>query len=90
MKPLSPADQLFLWLEKRQQPMHVGGLQLFSFPDDAPDDYVAQLADSLRNHSTVTPPFDPWTWNTTSASKPCPRRGGFANCWRLFRRSIPT
>ncbi|MDK9558491.1 wax ester/triacylglycerol synthase family O-acyltransferase [Marinobacter sp. M216] len=58
MKPLSPTDQLFLWLEKRQQPMHVGGLQLFSFPDDAPDDYVAQLAEQLRQHSQVTAPFD--------------------------------
>lgn len=58
MKPLSPADQLFLWLEKRQQPMHVGGLQLFSFPQDAPDDYVAQLAEALRHHTRVTPPFD--------------------------------
>ncbi|MBW0148258.1 WS/DGAT/MGAT family O-acyltransferase [Marinobacter arenosus] len=58
MKPLSPTDQLFLWLEKRQQPMHVGGLQLFSFPDDAPDDYVAQLADQLRQHTEVTAPFD--------------------------------
>lgn len=58
MKPLSPTDQLFLWLEKRQQPMHVGGLQLFSFPEDAPDDYVARLADQLREHTLVTPPFN--------------------------------
>ncbi|MFO8140590.1 MAG: wax ester/triacylglycerol synthase family O-acyltransferase [Marinobacter sp.] len=58
MKPLSPTDQLFLWLEKRQQPMHVGGLQLFSFPEGAPDDYVAQLADQLRKQHGVTEPFD--------------------------------
>lgn len=58
MKPLSPTDQLFLWLEKRQQPMHVGGLQLFSFPEGAPDDYVAQLAEELRQKLEVTPPFN--------------------------------
>ena len=58
MKALSPVDQVFLWLEKRQQPMHVGGLQLFSFPEDAPDDYVAQLANQLRDETIVTPPFD--------------------------------
>ena len=58
MKPLSPTDQLFLWLEKRQQPMHVGGLQIFSFPDDAPDDYVARLAEQLRNDTEVTAPFN--------------------------------
>lgn len=58
MKPLSPTDQLFLWLEKRQQPMHVGGLQIFSFPEDAPDDYVARLAEQLRKDTEVTAPFD--------------------------------
>ncbi|SHK09666.1 acyltransferase, WS/DGAT/MGAT [Marinobacter antarcticus] len=58
MKPLSPTDQLFLWLEKRQQPMHVGGLQIFSFPDDAPDDYVARLAEQLRKDTEVTAPFN--------------------------------
>ncbi len=58
MKRLSPLDQVFLWLEKRQQPMHVGGLQLFSFPEGAPDDYVAQLADQLRQQTSVTPPFE--------------------------------
>jgi len=58
LKSLSPVDQVFLWLEKRQQPMHVGGLQLFSFPEDAPEDYVAQLAEQLREETIVTPPFD--------------------------------
>lgn len=58
MKPLNPTDQLFLWLEKRQQPMHVGGLQIFSFPEDAPDDYVARLAEQLRENTGVTAPFD--------------------------------
>ena len=58
MTPLSPTDQLFLWLEKRQQSMHVGGLQLFSFPENAPDDYVARLAEQLRQQHQVTAPFN--------------------------------
>ena len=58
MIPLSPSDQLFLWLEKRQQPMHVGGLQLFSFPEGAPDDYVTRLAQQLRRHQQVSSPFN--------------------------------
>ncbi|MAL97900.1 WS/DGAT/MGAT family O-acyltransferase [Hydrocarboniclastica marina] len=58
MRPLSPVDQLFLWLEKRQQPMHVAGLQLFSFPEDAPDDYVGKLAESLRSYTEVAAPLD--------------------------------
>ncbi|MEQ6886524.1 wax ester/triacylglycerol synthase family O-acyltransferase [Salicola sp. Rm-C-2C1-2] len=58
MPPLSPVDQLFLWLEQRQQPMHVGGLQLFSFPEGAPDDYAVRLAQSLREYRQVSPPFN--------------------------------
>lgn len=58
MKALSPADQLFLILERRQQPMHVGGLQLFEFPDDAEESYVSELADMLRAYSKPTAPFN--------------------------------
>src|SRR5690554_125927 len=38
--------------------MHVGGLQIFSFPEDAPDDYVARLAEQLRKDTEVTAPFN--------------------------------
>ena len=58
MKPLSPADQMFLWLEKRQQPMHVGGLLLFSYPEGAGPKYVTELAASLREYQQPGPPFN--------------------------------
>ena len=58
MKPLTPVDQLFLFIERRQQPMHVAGLQLFSFPRDAGDDYVQQLAELMRSHAEPVAPFD--------------------------------
>ena len=58
MKPLSPADQLFLWLEKRQQPMHVAGLQLFSFPENASPKYVSELAQSMRDYCCPVAPFN--------------------------------
>ena len=59
MKPLSPLDQLFLLLEKRQQPMHVAGLQLFSFPEDARGPkYVSELAASVRDYCHPVPPFN--------------------------------
>ena len=32
MKMLSPNDQMFLGLERRNQPMHIGGLQLLTPP----------------------------------------------------------
>lgn len=58
MRPLGPVDQLFLWLEQRQQPMHVAGLQLFSFPEDAGPKYIRDLAESMREYNTPKPPFN--------------------------------
>jgi diacylglycerol O-acyltransferase / wax synthase len=58
MRALSPSDQLFLLLERRQQPMHVAGLQLFSFPEGASDDYVMELAEWLRSFKSPSRPFN--------------------------------
>ncbi|HVL01519.1 MAG TPA: wax ester/triacylglycerol synthase family O-acyltransferase [Dongiaceae bacterium] len=58
MTPLSPSDQLFLWLEKRQQPMHVGALVLFSYPEGAGPKYVTELAESLRVCQAPERPFN--------------------------------
>lgn len=52
MTPLGPVDQLFLMLEKRQQPMHVAGLQLFTFPEDAGPKYIRELAEQMRECCT--------------------------------------
>ncbi len=49
MRPLSPIDFIFLSLEKRQQPMHVGGLFLFKLPENAPADFVHQLVQDIRD-----------------------------------------
>ena len=58
MTPLSAADQMFLWAEKRQQPMHVGGLLLFSYPDNAGPKYVTELAEYLREYTQPQAPFN--------------------------------
>lgn len=49
---------MFLWLEKRHQPMHVGGLLLGRPPADAPPDFVPKLAEQMRAHRFAEPPFD--------------------------------
>lgn len=49
MKALSVTDQIFLHLETRTQPMHVGGLLLFSFPEGAGPKFTSELAESLRS-----------------------------------------
>jgi len=58
MKPLSLADQIFLWMEKRQQPMHVGGLHLLSFPEDAGPKYVSELAEYMYSFQQPIAPFN--------------------------------
>ncbi|MBI2395648.1 MAG: wax ester/triacylglycerol synthase family O-acyltransferase [Deltaproteobacteria bacterium] len=58
MKPLTPPDQLFLWLEKGHQPMHVGGLLLGRPPAGAPADFVQKAAENMRQWTKAEPPFD--------------------------------
>ncbi|WP_201587787.1 WS/DGAT/MGAT family O-acyltransferase [Psychrobacter jeotgali] len=59
MRLLTAVDQLFLLLESRKQPMHVGGLFLFELPADAQgedSDFVYQLVQQMQT-SKVPPSF---------------------------------
>lgn len=58
MKALGPVDQLFLLMERRQQPMHVAGLQLFAMPEDADDEYVRGVVEQMRNQFVPEAPFN--------------------------------
>ena len=59
MRPLHPIDFIFLSLEKRQQPMHVGGLFLFQIPDNAAASFIQDLVSDIRNSKSIPiPPFN--------------------------------
>lgn len=59
MRPLHPIDFIFLSLEKRQQPMHVGGLFLFQIPENAPAGFIQNLVADIRNSKSIPiPPFN--------------------------------
>src|SRR6476619_919657 len=58
MKAVEPSDQLFLFIERRQQPMHVGGLQLFSLPEGAGPRFVLDLVEQMRAFRHPSPPFN--------------------------------
>ena len=59
MRALHPLDFLFLSLEKRQQPMHVGGLFLFQIPKDAAKTFIQDLVADIRlSKSIPVPPFN--------------------------------
>lgn len=58
MRLVNPVDQIFLRLERRNQPMHVGGLQLFTLPAHAGESYIRDLVARIRSFTEVQPPFD--------------------------------
>lgn len=58
MKALSPLDQSFLMLERRNQPMHVGGLLLFTPPPGAAPEDIRELVEDMRTNEDVQPPFN--------------------------------
>lgn len=59
MRPLHPIDFIFLSLEKRQQPMHVGGLFLFQIPDNTPASFIQDLVSDIKASKSIPiPPFN--------------------------------
>lgn len=55
--PLDPTAAAFLLAENRQQPMHVGGLQLFRPPEDAGPDYVRDMFATSLTYDDIAPLF---------------------------------
>lgn len=58
MRLLTVVDQLFVQLESRTQPMHVGALFLFEPPEDAGDCFVTELMQQMQ--TSTTPPSFPF------------------------------
>ncbi|WP_028475856.1 wax ester/triacylglycerol synthase family O-acyltransferase [Nocardia sp. CNY236] len=57
MQFIAPFDAVFLLAESRDQPMHVGSLQLFEPPEHAGADFAAQIYDRLLHYTDVDPTF---------------------------------
>jgi diacylglycerol O-acyltransferase len=55
--PIDPASAAFLLTESRNQPMHVGGLQLFEKPAGAGRNYIREMFESMRDVEEVAPLF---------------------------------
>ena len=53
MALIAPIDASFLLMETREQPMHVGGLQIFQLPHGAGPDYVGDLYRRLLTYDTL-------------------------------------
>ncbi len=58
MRRIELADAGFLLNERRETPMHVGGVNLFTLPDGVDEShFLAELADVLRNAEEFRKPF---------------------------------
>lgn len=58
MRRIPLADAGFLYMEKRQTPMHVGGLYLFSLPENVDETrFLEELEAVLRFEEAYRPPF---------------------------------
>ena len=58
MKALSPTDSAFLWMETRNQPMHVAGLNIYTPPKGAGPEFVGQMMNEWRQHLNAQAPFN--------------------------------
>ena len=58
MQALNPTDSAFLWMETRNQPMHVAGLNIYTPPKDAAPDYVSSLLADWGKHLSARSPFN--------------------------------
>jgi len=58
MKLLGPMDAMFLRMESKRTPMHIGALMTFQRPSDAGPGFVADLLEEFSKLS-----FLPWPFN---------------------------
>src|SRR3954447_8082657 len=54
---MSPVDSMFLIPESREQPMHVGSLQLFELPEGADRGLIRETYESMLTMTDVAPLF---------------------------------
>jgi WS/DGAT/MGAT family acyltransferase len=57
MPLMAPTDSMFLIPESREQPMHVGSLQLFDLPEGADRSLIRETYESLLTATDVAPLF---------------------------------
>ncbi len=58
MTALSPTDSAFLWMETRNQPMHVAGLNIYTPPKGAGAQYISDLLAEWGKHLQALAPFN--------------------------------
>lgn len=55
---LRPTDAAWIFIEKREKPVHVASLAIFSLPEDAPPNFFNDLVNEWRSRARYAPPFN--------------------------------
>ena len=55
MKRLGTLDASWLAVESEDTPMHVGNLQIFSLPEDAPETFLRDMLARMKADADVAP-----------------------------------
>ena len=55
---MKPLDAIWLMMESEDTPMHVGALAIFQMPRNAPEDYLGQWAERVRESGEVVSPWN--------------------------------
>jgi WS/DGAT/MGAT family acyltransferase len=75
MSFMPPTDSMFLLAESREHPMHVGGLQLFTPPEDAGPNYAQEMVEQFREIDYASPLF---------RKRPAEPVGTLGNMWWTY------
>ena len=57
MKRLGTLDASWLAVESEDTPMHVGTLQIFSLPEGAPETFLRDMVNRMKETGDVAPPW---------------------------------
>ncbi|MBD3657572.1 MULTISPECIES: WS/DGAT/MGAT family O-acyltransferase [Marinobacter] len=57
MKRLGTLDASWLAVESEDTPMHVGNLQIFALPEDAPETFLRDMVERMKSCTEVAPPW---------------------------------
>ena len=52
---IPPFDLMFFLTETAQSPKHVGAVQVFELPAEAPEDYLLKLVERFRQAPVISP-----------------------------------
>lgn len=70
MDLMMPNDSMFLFIESREHPMHVGGLSLFEPPQGAGPEFVREFTERLVANDEFQPMFES-TLRRSGWNRPC-------------------